>query len=249
MPLPFDYARAFGRGASEYAARRPTYPQALFDWIAAEAPARTLAVDVATGGGQGVRGLLAHFDRVIATDHSAELLATLPADSRLRTLVQPAEALDVGEPADVVTVFQALHWFAEPAFFERVRRALRPDGRFVVVGYAWFSVSPDIDDVVQRSLLTPLARLWSPKNTLLLDGYRDVSVPFAEQPAPRFTIEVDWTRAELLAYAATWSAVTRQHEAGGADPIAATDAALAPLWPHEDRRRVTMPLAVRAFQA
>ena len=247
--LPFDHARAFGLVANEYAVRRPTYPEALFDWIAAEAPARTLAIDVATGGGQGARGLLSRFDRVIATDHSAELLATLPADPRLRTLAQPAEDLDVGEPADVVTVFQALHWFAEPGFFERVRRTLRPGGRLFVVGYAWFNVDAAVDKVVADTLLAALAPLWSPKNALLLNGYRDVSVPLAEQATPRFTIELDWTREALLAYASTWSAVSRSRELGGIDPIAATDAALAPRWPTGDRRRVTMPLAVRAFRA
>lgn len=246
--LPFDHARAFGLVANEYAVRRPTYPEALFDWIAAEAPARTLAIDVATGGGQGARGLLSRFDRVIATDHSAELLATLPADPRLRTLAQPAEDLDVGEPADVVTVFQALHWFAEPGFFERVRRTLRPGGRLFVVGYAWFNVDAAVDKVVADTLLAALAPYGRRKRAVAQRLPRCIGAARRAGDAALHH-RAGLTREALLAYASTWSAVSRSRELGGIDPIAATDAALAPRWPTGDRRRVTMPLAVRAFRA
>ena len=102
--MSFDHAASFGRGAAAYAARRPTYPAALWDWLAG--PRRELAVDVATGGGQAAVALAERFDRVIATDMSAELVATVPARPNLRTLVQRAEDLDV-EPADLVEIGRA----------------------------------------------------------------------------------------------------------------------------------------------
>ena len=43
-------------------------------WLAGEAPARDLAVDVATGNGQAAGGLAGFFDRVIATDLANDTL-------------------------------------------------------------------------------------------------------------------------------------------------------------------------------
>jgi SAM-dependent methyltransferase len=239
--MSFDHAASFGRGAAAYAARRPTYPAALWDWLAG--PRRELAVDVATGGGQAAVALAERFDRVIATDMSAELVATVPARPNLRTLVQRAEDLDV-EPADLVVVAQALHWFAEPAFFERVRRSLRPGGRFAAFGYCWLYVDAEIDAVVHGALIGPSMPHWSPKNQLLFDGYRTIDVPMREIEAPSFTIEVEWTAVDLLAYVGTWSAIARMREQG-IDPVPEVAPRLRALWP--DRRLVRMPLAMRAF--
>jgi hypothetical protein len=62
----------FSGHAAAYAAHRPTYPEALFAWIAEQAPGRTMAWDVATSNGQAAVALAAYFDAVHATDASAE---------------------------------------------------------------------------------------------------------------------------------------------------------------------------------
>src|ERR1700690_861605 len=54
---------------------RPTYPAALFDWLAGVAPARGLAVDVGTGSGQAAVELGERFARVLAVDPSDAQLA------------------------------------------------------------------------------------------------------------------------------------------------------------------------------
>lgn len=248
MSSPFDHAGSFGKGAAAYAANRPTYPDALFRWIAEVAPARRLAVDVASGGGQGARGLLPHFERVVATDQSPELLATIPPAPNLTTLAQSADALDLGERADVLTVFQALHWFSGEVFWERVRANLASRGVFVVVGYAWFSVDTVFDRVFHGRVLPVLEPAWSPNNQLLLNGYRDVQIPFAAVPSAAFSIELDWTLEQLVAYVSTWSAVTKIIAATGVNPIEGLIPALQAAWGSAPVRRVRMPLAVRAFR-
>lgn len=245
--MSFDHAASFGRAAEAYRAHRPTWPGELLDWIAAEAPSRSLAVDVATGGGQAALGLAERFDRVIATDRSGELLDTIPRHLRLTTLIQPAEELRIDGHADVVAVFQALHWFHGEPFWSRVRATLRPGGLFVAACYAWFYVDPAVGAVSTEFLLPALAPHWSPRNQLLFDGYSTIDVPFNEIATPEFTIRLTWTRTELVAYVATWSAVAKVHE-GGRDILAELDARLRQVWPDDEARSVRMPIHIRAFR-
>lgn len=167
----YDHAASFGQHARAYARHRPTYPDALFDWLTGLAPSRHLAVDVATGAGQAASALAARFERVVATDRSAELLATIPPHPRLTTIAQPAEELDIGERADLVVTAQALHWFAGAPFWERVAATSRPGGVFAAFGYAPFTVAPDIDAVLGHPALEPH---WSPRNRLLRERGEDV---------------------------------------------------------------------------
>jgi SAM-dependent methyltransferase len=243
----FDHAASFGGGALAYAAARPNYPDALYDWIVAACPGRALAVDVAAGAGQGTRGLLARFARVVALDQSAELLAQIPPHPALELQVSAAEELRADD-ADLVVVHQALHWFAGPAFYSRVAAALRPGGLFVVVGYAWFEVDAEVDRVVAEMLLPALAPHWSERNRLVMDGYRAVELPWRERLAPAFAIEVDWTREALWAYVQTWSAAAALRAAQGDGVLDAPAAALRVAWPDATARRVRMPLSVRAWQ-
>jgi len=65
----------FSTQSADYARYRPSYPPALFSWLASVAPARGLAVDVATGNGQAALALADHFDQVVGVDASAAKLA------------------------------------------------------------------------------------------------------------------------------------------------------------------------------
>ena len=72
-------AATFGQSADCYAQARPRYPPALFDWIAAIAPARVLAWDAGCGNGQATIDLASRFERVIGTDSSEEQIRLAPA--------------------------------------------------------------------------------------------------------------------------------------------------------------------------
>ncbi|MFN7144379.1 MAG: class I SAM-dependent methyltransferase, partial [Myxococcota bacterium] len=216
------------------------------DWLAGVAPGRGLAVDVATGSGQAALALAERFERVVAVDQSAELVASVPEHPRLTTQVADAAAFDARD-ADLVTVFQALHWFVGDAFFDRVRATLRPGGVFAAVCYGWFHVDADVDAVIEGRLLPTIHPHWSPRNHLLFDGYRSVAVPFVERDAPAFAITLAWTRPQLIAYLGTWSAVARIGEVEGRDVLAEIAPLLAEVWPDEGARTVTMPISMRVF--
>src|SRR4029077_15251769 len=61
----------FSLQAADYARFRPIYPPELYSWLAANAPARRLAVDVGTGNGQAAGALATHFARAIGGETGA----------------------------------------------------------------------------------------------------------------------------------------------------------------------------------
>jgi hypothetical protein len=57
----------FSKQANDYARYRPSYPHALFEFLADVAYAHEAAWDCATGNGQVALGLAPHFHRIYAT--------------------------------------------------------------------------------------------------------------------------------------------------------------------------------------
>ncbi len=58
----------FSGHSRAYREARPTYPPALFAWLAVQSPDKTLAWDCGRGNGQATVALVDHFSRVIGTD-------------------------------------------------------------------------------------------------------------------------------------------------------------------------------------
>ena len=86
----------FSRQAEEYGLYRPRYPPELAQHVAALAPSRALALDVATGNGQAALDLAAHFELVLASDASAAQLARAQPHPRgLGTTITMAEPVAV----------------------------------------------------------------------------------------------------------------------------------------------------------
>ena len=81
----------FSAGATDYARYRPTYPPALFAWLAEVSPGRALALDVGTGNGQAAVALAAHFDQVIGQDPSDKQLGSAQPHPNVRYQVARAE--------------------------------------------------------------------------------------------------------------------------------------------------------------
>ena len=108
----------FSGHASLYAQARPHYPDALFDWIAQAAPSRECAWDVGCGNGQASVALAQRFERVVATDPSAQQIGNAEPHPRVEYRVEPGERTAIpARSMDAITVAQALHWFDHDAFF------------------------------------------------------------------------------------------------------------------------------------
>lgn len=239
----------FSDVSGDYSRYRPGYPDALFDWLAAAAPADGLAWDCATGSGQAAVGLAARFRRVEATDASGEQIRkalAARAAPGVHFRVAPAEDSGLGEAsADLVTVAQALHWFDTGRFFTEAGRVLRDDGLLAVWCYELCTVEPDIDALVLELYRDALGPWWPRERRHIEAGYATIALPWPALETPEFHMQADWEAGQMLGYLATWSALTRCREATGTDPLAAIAARLEALWGPAPRR-VRWPLTLRA---
>lgn len=246
--MPKEFADHFSAVAQAYAAARPTYPPALFDWLADAAPGQGAAWDCAAGSGQATLDLARRFERVTATDASAEQLAQAPPHPRVTYRTAPGDASGLPNASvDLVTVAQALHWLDLEPFYAEARRVLVPNGVLAVWCYGLLVVDePVIDGKLEHFYGRVVGPYWPPDRRLVETGYRTVDFPFDEMSPPPFEMTLDWTLGDLAAYLGTWSATEGYRRAVGTDPVAPFASALASAWgSSERRRRVRWPLSLR----
>ncbi|HET6567281.1 MAG TPA: class I SAM-dependent methyltransferase [Rhodothermales bacterium] len=241
----------FSRLAATYAAYRPGYPEALFDFLAGAAPGRELAWDCGTGNGQAACALAAYFRRVVATDASREQIERAIPCERVAYRVEPAEAVSIPSgTVDLVTVAIAVHWFDLDRFYEEVRRVLQPGGVLAVWGYHLLRVDPAVDRIVERYYRDVVGAYWPERFRYVDEKYETLPFPFAEIPAPKFEISAEWTLDQVAGFLASWSASRRYVEAVGEHPLDEVWDDLRTAWGSDDlRRRVRWELYVRVGRA
>ena len=222
----------FSSVAANYARYRPTYPAQLFDWIASVAPATDAAWDCGCGNGQATLPLAERFDRVFATDPSAQQIAEAPRHPRITWSVAPAEASGLHDASvDAVTVAQALHWFDLAKFWNEVRRVVRPGGLVATWMYGVpFSDDADTTRVLRQFHDEGIGAYWPLERGYITNRYDQIDFPFGRIEAPHFELAADWTLEQLTGYLRTWSAVRRYIQANGGDPVSSVEAALRPGW-------------------
>jgi SAM-dependent methyltransferase len=237
----------FSAHAASYAQHRPSYPDALFDWLASLCTAHDLAWDCGTGNGQAALALAPHFARVRATDLSAEQIAQASAHPRIEYAAAPADESGLAkQSADLITVAQALHWFDHTRFYAEVARVLRPGGIFAAWTYRLLDAEPDINAVVAHFHSVTVGPWWPAERRWVDAGYQGLPFPFDEIAPPSFAMEREWTLAHVLDYLRTWSATQRYIADKGVDPVDALRHELAPLWGDPTQaKRIVWPLAIR----
>ena len=242
------YADHFSRVAAAYASCRPVYPDDLFAYLSSLPQQHQLAWDCAAGNGQATIPLTRTFEQVVATDISAEMLASAPRHPRIQYRVAPADksGLDSGS-VDLLTVAQALHWLDLEEFFTEAARVLKPGG----VIAAWTYGVQEITDqsanrIIQRFYREVVGPYWPAERRHVETGYRELPFPFAELEPPNFAMQAEWTMSELLGYIGTWSAVQRFRETTGHDPVPELGRELEGYWGAPARvRTVRWPLSLR----
>lgn len=236
----------FSATAAAYAIFRPRYPTALFDFIASLAPARRLAWDCATGNGQAAVPLAERFERVIATDASADQIARATPHPRAEYRVALADASGIDAASvDLITVAQALHWLPLERFTAEVRRVIAPGGVLAVWCYTRPLLGGALDTLLDEYYSGELRAYWYPERHLVETGYSTLELPFTDLPTPRFQIEVPLTLQQFAGYMRTWSATQRRAAEVGYDPVAAVEQRLRAVW-GEETQVVRWPVHVRA---
>lgn len=131
---------SFGAYASAYDAVRPDWPSETVSWMLGSPTTATVCrvVDLGAGTGKGTRAIAELGHQVIAVEPSdgmrdalAASLVALPEEvaKRISALAGGAEEIPVSTGSvDVVTAFQAWHWFDSAAAAAECARVLRPGG-------------------------------------------------------------------------------------------------------------------------
>src|SRR6266498_4916115 len=113
-----DFEDHFSKHSQLYAQHRPQYPEEIYAYLASIAPGNSLAWDCGTGNGQAAIGLAKYFDKVYATDASAEQILRAYPYAKVDYSVEPAEHVSLGASStDLVTVAVAIHWFNFDEFY------------------------------------------------------------------------------------------------------------------------------------
>jgi len=229
----------FSAQAATYAAIRPDYPPALFDFLASLVERRRLAWDCATGNGQAAVALAAFFERVIATDASAQQVEHARPHPRIEYRVATAEASGLPDAAvDLVTVAQALHWFDRDRFYEEAKRVLVPRGVLAVWSYGDPDIADDaaLDAALKHFNWVTMGPYWPAGRGLVGSATRQLVFPFDEIPAPPIDIVRHWTLDELAQYLRSWSSRAAYLKQHGTDPVSPFLDMLAPIWGQRDTR-------------
>jgi len=237
----------FSGAADTYAAHRPSYPAALAEFLAGAAPRPGLAWDCGCGSGQLSVLLGDRFERVIATDGSAEQLARAVPHPRVEYRRATAEAS--GLPAasvDLAVAAQAAHWFDLPAYYAEVRRVARKGAVVAQTVYNLVEVDAAIDLAVRRFYADKLGHYWPPERRHVEADYGTLPFPFERLAAPRLEMRATWTLGHFLGYMRSWSGVVAMEKALGPEPMTALERELEALWgPKGSPRVVRWPLTLR----
>lgn len=241
----------FSGHAAAYAAARPTYPEALFDWLATLAPAEATVLDAGCGNGQASVALAGRFARVIATDPSAQQIANAIPHARVAYRVAPAEASGLPDAAvALVTAAQAVHWFDPARFADECRRVLVPGGAVAVWCYGVNAIAPEVDAVTRRLYDELTGPYWAPERRHIDAGLATLPFPFARIAAPGFAMRARWTLPQYLDYLRTWSSCQKYLQVHGEDPVTLLGAEFARAWGAPARaREVAFPLHLLAGRA
>jgi ubiquinone/menaquinone biosynthesis C-methylase UbiE len=238
----------FSTVAKRYADFRPRYPAALFEYLATLVPRTVVVWDCAAGNGQATLDLAARFAKVIATDGSAEQIASAAPRDNVEYRIALAEQSGLPDSSiDLITVAQALHWFNLDRFFAEAKRVLRPGGTLAVWVYATNQFeNKAVNEIVQEFYVTVIGPYWPPERKMTETGYPTVALPFEEIATPSFRMEARWTLDQLLGYFSTWSATTRFIKATGRNRIGPLAQMLATVWGDTDLPQlVVWPLSLR----
>jgi SAM-dependent methyltransferase len=133
-----SFTERFADRAGDYVVGRPSYPaaalDALFDGLGDASG--VFAADLGAGTGISARLLAERGAQVIAIEPNQAMRAAAEPHARVEWRAGTAESTGLTESSvDLVTAFQAFHWFDHDKALREMVRILRPAGRAAVISY------------------------------------------------------------------------------------------------------------------
>lgn len=241
-----DHKDYFSTQSNAYAAFRPTYPDALYQFIFQHVRERNAAWDCATGNGQVASYLAGHFEKVYATDISRQQLDNAVQRTNTVYSLSPAEKTSFADHKfDLITVGQALHWFDRDAFYDEVRRVGRPGGLLAAWGYAFLNIEPAIDKLIFNFYNNTVGPYWDQARKLVEEEYKSIVFPFEEITAPAFFISAQWNLQHLAGYLESWSATQKYIQNHGTNPVTDLITEVNQLWPAKIVKDIRFPVFLK----
>lgn len=140
--------------ADAYEKFRPSYPDALIDFLYENARCESVA-DIGAGTGKFTRCLLQKPWKVTAVEPNADMREKLMKVAGITVVNASAERTGLAaNSVGLVTVAQAFHWFDEELFKAECKRILTDDGQLAIVynerNYDGCEISSVRDEICQR---------------------------------------------------------------------------------------------------
>jgi SAM-dependent methyltransferase len=247
---PPSFEDHFSKHSEQYAQYRPKYPDEIYTYLASIAPGHSLAWDCGTGNGQAAIGLAKYFDKVHATDASAEQISRAYLHDKVDYRVEPAEHVSLNaSSADLVTVAVAIHWFNFDEFYHEVKRVLKPTGILAAWTYYLVEISPEIDQLIYMYYSEILSGYWPERIRYLEEQYKTIPFPFEEIIHPSFVMKANWNLNEFAGFLDSWSATQRYKAQKGHHPLEIIWSKLTAAWGDENETRlIRWPLHFRIGQ-
>lgn len=222
------------------------YPAELYEYLSSLTSAHELAWDCGTGNGQAAVGLAAHYDKVTATDPSAEQIKHNIPHEKVIYSVERAEAVSIeSNTVDLLTVANALHWFNFDEFYKEAKRVLKQNGIIAAWTYGTLSINPVIDEIIKHFHDEVLGDYWLAENRLISKSYATIPFPFNEIDSPAFVCQKTMSLDDVVGYVQTWSALQRFIVTNGVDPSIELRGKLATAWQDETTKMVTWKLILK----
>lgn len=237
----------FSKQADLYARFRPTYPQALYDYILSFVNEKNIAWDCATGNGQAAVELVNHFKKVFATDINAAQIGKAVRKDNIEYLVCPAESTPfTGNTFDLVTIAQAYHWLKWDKFREEVFRVCKPGAGIAVwVYYDHTTGDGKVDAAVKDFYKNVIGPYWDYERKYVEEKYASIAFDFELLPDRHFETVLQWERDDLLGYISSWSAVQRFIKEKGYSPLPAIEENIKKLWKKNEIKKVIFPIYLK----
>jgi ubiquinone/menaquinone biosynthesis C-methylase UbiE len=128
-----DPTDRFSDRVEEYVKYRPTYPGVAIDAIVANLSGAVVA-DIGAGTGISSRLLADRGLQVWAIEPNAAMIAGIADHPQIKRQIAAAESTGLADQSvDLITAFQAFHWFKHDEALVEFHRILKPHGRIAVV--------------------------------------------------------------------------------------------------------------------
>ena len=135
-----DSTNIFSTRAIDYAKYRPSYPVEAIATIlqGIKSSSQLVAADIGAGTGIGSRMLANCGVKVIAIEPNSEMIQAAEPHTQVKFEEATAQVTQLPDASvDLVTSFQAFHWFNPLPTLREFHRILKPFGRLALIWSMW----------------------------------------------------------------------------------------------------------------